>query len=153
MKKMFISRDEKRTAQIAANFALLAKKGDVIALHGTLGMGKSVFARSFIQQLCGTEEVPSPTFTLVQIYSAPDFEIYHYDLYRLKSPEEIFELGIEDAFYDGVCLVEWPEKMAGYAPRDMWHINIETDDEGRKITIFADNKDKIQRLEAWKMEN
>ena len=82
----FFSPDEEATARLAAQIASRAQSGDMFALYGTLGMGKSVFARAFIQALTGAEEVPSPTFTLLQTYDAPEFEIYHYDLYRLKSP-------------------------------------------------------------------
>ena len=89
MEKVFISQNEEQTAMIASQLSELTQVGDVWALHGTLGMGKSVFARAFIQNLTDAEEVPSPTFTLVQMYSAPSFEIYHYDLYRLEKPSEI----------------------------------------------------------------
>ena len=135
MQRVFITGSEEQTAALAAQFAGLARKGDVFALYGTLGMGKSVFARAFIQTLTSAGEVPSPTFTLVQSYPAKDFEIYHFDLYRLKSAEEIFELGMEEALYDGVCLIEWPEKMAGYLPEKAIKIEIRTENNGRRITI------------------
>ena len=80
MQRIFISGSEEQTAEIAKKFAQKAKKGDIFALYGTLGMGKSVFARAFIQFLTNTEEVPSPTFTLVQSYDALAFEIFHFDL-------------------------------------------------------------------------
>lgn len=102
---------EADTVRLGQKLAHFAQKGDTFALFGTLGMGKSVLARAFIRELTGAKEVPSPTFTLLQSYEAPDFEIYHFDLYRLKSPEEIFEIGMEDALYGGVCLIEWPEQM------------------------------------------
>ena len=101
-----ICRNEDETVAFAQKLSQIAKVGDTFALFGTLGMGKSVFARGFVQSLTAAEEVPSPTFTLVQSYEAPDFEIYHFDLYRLKAPEEIFELGMEEALYGGVCLIE-----------------------------------------------
>ena len=115
-------------------------------MFGTLGMGKSVFARAFVQKLCGKTEVPSPTFTLVQMYDAPDFEIYHFDLYRLKSAEEIFELGIEEAMYEGVCLIEWPEKMGGYLPRKAIKINITPTAEGRQIEFIFSNRQTYDRF-------
>ena len=83
---------EADTVRLGQKLAHFAQKGDTFALFGTLGMGKSVLARAFIRELTGAKEVPSPTFTLLQSYEAPDFEIYHFDLYRLKSPEEIFEI-------------------------------------------------------------
>lgn len=146
MEKVFISETEEQTSQIAAMLSEISKIGDIWALHGTLGMGKSVFARAFIQKLTDAEDVPSPTFTLVQMYAAPHFEIYHYDLYRLDKPSDIFELGVEEAFYNGVCLVEWPEKMGVLAPRNMWNVEIVPDSKGRKITISSDDEEKMQRL-------
>ena len=104
----YFSNSESDTIALGKKLARIAKRGDTFALFGTLGMGKSVLARAFIQELSGATEVPSPTFTLLQSYEGPDFEIYHFDLYRLKSPEEIFEIGMEDALYDGACLLSGP---------------------------------------------
>ncbi len=141
-----VCRNESETVALAQKIARIAEKGDVFALFGTLGMGKSVFARGFIQSLTNAEEVPSPTFTLLQSYDAPDFEIYHFDLYRLKSPEEIFELGMEEALHEGVCLIEWPEKMAGYLPKNCFRLSITPDPAGRKITLSSASEDKVVRL-------
>lgn len=149
MEISFISQNEEQTSDIAARLSEMTQIGDIWALHGTLGMGKSVFARAFIKNLTDAEEVPSPTFTLVQMYAAPHFEIYHYDLYRLEKPSDIFELGIEEAFYSGVCLVEWPDKMERLAPRNMWNVSFEPDENGRKITISTNDEEKIQRLQQW----
>lgn len=136
----FICKTEQETASLAAKIAALSQAGDVFALNGTLGMGKSVFARGFIQSLCGNIDVPSPTFTLVQTYDSNGFVIYHYDLYRLKKADEIFELGMEEAMYDGVCLIEWSERMAGYLPLKAININIAPHDNGRQISIvFPDD--------------
>ena len=134
-----ICRNEDETVAFAQKLSQIAKVGDTFALFGTLGMGKSVFARGFVQSLTAAEEVPSPTFTLVQSYEAPDFEIYHFDLYRLKAPEEIFELGMEEALYGGVCLIEWPELIEELLPAARTSIRIEKDLEKgfdyRKITV------------------
>jgi len=103
---------EEDTKLLAESLAKIAEKGDVIFLKGGIGAGKSTFSRFFIQFFLGTEaEIPSPTFTIVQTYLTKDFTIWHFDLYRLNHSEEVFELGIEDAFYGGVSLVEWPEKL------------------------------------------
>ncbi len=147
MERVFLSYKEEDTAELAEKVAAICRIGDVWALSGTLGAGKSVFARAFIKSLTDVNEVPSPTFTLVQTYTAEAFEIYHYDLYRLEQPAEIFELGVEHSFYSGVNLVEWPEKMGSFAPRDMWRINIETDNGLRKITIIAPDEEKANRLQ------
>jgi tRNA threonylcarbamoyladenosine biosynthesis protein TsaE len=107
------------TARLAAALAPLLCAGDVVALEGDLGAGKTAFARALIRELTGgEEEVPSPTFTLLQTYEAPDFDIWHFDLYRLEKPEDAFELGIEDAMAEGVTLIEWPDRLGRYLPRD-----------------------------------
>ncbi len=109
---------EQETADFASDFAQNLKSGDVVFLHGDLGMGKSVFARSVVRNLCGDDDlaVPSPTFTLVQHYDGCDFSVSHFDLYRLTDPEEIYEIGWEDALSDGVALVEWPERLGRLRP-------------------------------------
>lgn len=140
------SKTEQTTKEIGQKLARQAKRGDCFALYGTLGMGKSVLARAFVQELCGNEEVPSPTFTLVQLYDAPEYTIYHFDLYRLKSAEEIFELGMEDALYDGVCLIEWPEKMAQYLPRNCIKVTITPNNDERIITINSNDEQKLIRM-------
>ena len=146
MQKIFSSNSEEQTSEIAKKLALIAKRGDVFALYGTLGMGKSVFARSFIKSLTKNEDVPSPTFTLVQDYQSVDFDIFHFDLYRLEHPDEVFELGFEDAVFNGVCLVEWPEKAGNWLPKDIFNIEIKASTEGRLITITASSDDKKNRL-------
>lgn len=145
--KIFISKSEKDTKKLAETLAQKAKRGDVFALFGTLGMGKSVFARAFIQKLTDAKEVPSPTFTLVQQYEASDFEVYHFDLYRLKSPDEVFELGFEEAVYEGVCLIEWPEQAGNWLPRDIFKIEITSNKNERIFKISAHSSEKAKRLE------
>ena len=88
----------------------------MIALKGELGAGKTTFARAFIRARGGGEAVPSPTFTLVQIYEIGDVPIWHFDAYRLRDPDEAWELGIEDAFRDGISLIEWPERLGPLLP-------------------------------------
>jgi tRNA threonylcarbamoyladenosine biosynthesis protein TsaE len=108
--------DETATAGLAARLAALARPGDVIALKGELGAGKTTFARAFIAARGGIGDVPSPTFTLVQLYELPDAVIWHFDCYRLRDPDEAWELGIEDAFDDSISLIEWPERMGSLVP-------------------------------------
>lgn len=143
----FISNSEADTEKLAREIAGIAQIRDIFALYGTLGMGKSVFSRAFIKYLTAAEEVPSPTFTLLQVYEAKDFDIYHYDMYRIKSPEEIFELGIEDAFYQGVSLIEWPEKMERYLPPHTVKIQIlPLNENSRRIVISCENSNMLMRL-------
>lgn len=131
--------DEAATAALAAKISALAEVGDVIALKGDLGSGKTSFARSFIRARGGAEEVPSPTFTLVQIYELGSGAIWHFDLYRLKSREEAWELGIEDAFSEGISLIEWPERLGPLLPRRRLEIEFLFGDqpEARRALIDA----------------
>jgi tRNA threonylcarbamoyladenosine biosynthesis protein TsaE len=106
--------DEAATTALARLLASHARPGDVIALSGDLGSGKTFFARAFI----GEEEVPSPTFTLVQTYDRPVGRIWHFDLYRLERPAEAIELGIEEAFAEGISLIEWPQRLGRLLPEE-----------------------------------
>lgn len=108
--------DENATAAFAARVAALSAPGDVIALKGELGAGKTTFTRAFIRARGGDETVPSPTFTLVQVYELPGGAVWHLDLYRLRKPDEAWELGIEDAFRNGISLIEWPERLGTLLP-------------------------------------
>ncbi len=135
-----ITRSEKETMQAAANLAPSLQCGDTILLHGTLGMGKSLFARALIRKLTGQADldVPSPTFTLVQLYEDADCPIHHYDLYRIEDPEEILELGWEDALSSGITIVEWPQRLGPYKPTARLDITlsaIDNDQNARQILI------------------
>ena len=125
---------------LAATLARKCRAGDLFLLSGPLGAGKSVFSRAFIRALCGEDtEVPSPTFTLVQNYECAKGTIRHYDLYRLEEPEEIFELGWEEAMVDGITLVEWPQKLGEFTPMSAIRVAIEPlDGDKRKITVDED---------------
>jgi tRNA threonylcarbamoyladenosine biosynthesis protein TsaE len=112
--------DEAATEALAARLAAVARSRDVIALRGDLGAGKTVFARAFIRaRMDPDEEVPSPTFTLVQVYEPAgraDAAIWHFDLFRLTAAEDALELGIEDAFGVAISLIEWPERLGEMLP-------------------------------------
>ena len=112
--------DEAATAGLAGRLAARARAGDVIGLAGDLGSGKTTFARAFIRALgAGDEEVPSPTFTLVEVYGfAGRPPVWHFDLYRLTAPEQSWELGIEDALAEGISLIEWPERLGPLLPAE-----------------------------------
>jgi len=109
--------------QLAAKIAPVCQMGDVICLHGDLGAGKTTFARFFIQALGNTELVPSPTFTLVQQYETSP-PVFHFDLYRLTDPEEIIELGLDEAQATGISLIEWPERLGDFLPKDRLEISL-----------------------------
>jgi len=140
--------DEAATAAFAARVSTLAGPGDIVALKGDLGAGKTTFARGFIRACGGTEEVPSPTFTLVQVYELGSGTIWHFDLYRVTSPEEAWELGIEDAFAEGISLIEWPERLGPLLPRRRLEIEFRFGDhpEARRVALDA-GEDWQPRLE------
>jgi tRNA threonylcarbamoyl adenosine modification protein YjeE len=104
------------TQALAANIAPLLRKGDILALEGDLGVGKTAFARALLEALGVSGDVPSPTFTLLQTYEANGLLISHFDLYRLKSTNELDELGWDDALADGAVLIEWPERAGDRLP-------------------------------------
>ncbi len=111
--------------KFGAVLAESARPGDVIALKGPLGAGKTTLARGFIQRLAGAEEeVVSPTFTLVQTYETPRGLVWHFDLYRLDSPNDVLELGLEDAQIDGITLIEWPERLGPHVPRTCLEVEL-----------------------------
>jgi tRNA threonylcarbamoyladenosine biosynthesis protein TsaE len=118
------------TATLAQRLGALLKAGDTILLTGDVGAGKTHFARSLIQSLLAThEDVPSPTFTLVQVYDAASGEeIWHADLYRLSDPTETEELGLTDAMENAICLIEWPDRLADLRPNDALDITLAATD-------------------------
>jgi tRNA threonylcarbamoyladenosine biosynthesis protein TsaE len=106
------------TRALATRLAAALRPGDVVLLEGPLGAGKSEFARALLRAAAGDPalEVPSPSFTLVQHYDLPGIgPAWHFDLYRLRGPEEVAELGWEEA-RQGVVLVEWPDRLGSLAP-------------------------------------
>lgn len=145
------------TGRFAERCAADARKGDVFALRGDLGAGKTTFARAFIHAFARTrgapeEDVPSPTFTLVQLYEFSDVTIYHVDLYRIEGPEEVAELGLEDAFADGISLIEWPERLDGGLPPDRLELALDfsADPDARTcaVTAFGAWRERMAELTA-----
>jgi tRNA threonylcarbamoyladenosine biosynthesis protein TsaE len=129
------------TKDLAARITGCLRTGDIVALHGPLGVGKTTLARHIIQALGWMDsEIPSPTFTLAQQYDLPDFTLWHFDLYRLDDPEDAFELGIEDAFATGVSLIEWPERLGGYLPAARLDVTLsfKTGDDARRVVLDGD---------------
>ena len=142
--------DADATEALGHRLSALARPGDVILLEGPIGAGKSSLARAFIRDRLGNaEEVPSPTFTLVQVYDAEGVEIWHADLYRLTHPDEVWELGLDDAFQSAICLVEWPDRLGGFAPAEALRITLEpgAEDDAR-IAHLAGWDDRLKALAA-----
>ena len=127
--------DADATARLGQWFATRLQAGDCLLLEGQIGAGKSHFARAFIQARLGrAEDVPSPTFTLVQSYQA-DVEIWHADLYRLSHPDEVLELGLDEAFDSAVCLIEWPDRLGSLLPKGAMRLRFALEGEGRRVAI------------------
>ncbi len=138
--------DEAATRRLGSAVAGLAKTGDVIALRGGLGAGKTTFARGFLQALCGAEtEAPSPTYTLVQAYDGPGFPIWHFDLYRVDHPDELVELGWDETTA-GVALVEWPERAGARLPQWRLDLTLKPYDVGRRAVLEGIGEDWQRRL-------
>lgn len=124
------------TEALGRRLAALARPGDAILLEGPIGAGKSCLARAFIRARLGADEdVPSPTFTLVQVYDDDGTEIWHADLYRLTHPDEVWELGLDQAFETAICLVEWPDRLGSHLPAHALTIRLEAHGEGRLAVV------------------
>jgi len=127
---------EAATGALGARLAPVLRPGDVIALSGPLGAGKTALARALIAVLTGKDDAPSPTFTLVETYETPDFPLHHFDLYRLEKAEDVWELGFEDAL-DGVVMIEWPERIERLLPASALFIRLSMDGKARRALVRA----------------
>lgn len=138
--------------RLGAAIAREARMGDILALSGDLGAGKTTLARAILSHLGLSEEAPSPTFTIVQTYDAPPLRlpVWHVDLYRLEEPEETVELGMDEAFDTALSLIEWPERMGPYMPADRLWLSLApaTNGTGRTLTVDAPPawEERAQRL-------
>jgi tRNA threonylcarbamoyladenosine biosynthesis protein TsaE len=128
--------DETATEQLGATLALRLKPGDVVGLKGELGAGKTTLARAILRAASGDPAliVPSPTFTLVEVYETARGTFWHFDLYRLEAPEQIYELGWEKALADGIVLIEWPERLGPLLPKHLG-VTLEVAGSGRKALL------------------
>ena len=123
------------TQILGARIAGHLRAGDSVALSGDLGAGKTTLARAILTSLGVAETVPSPTFTLVQTYETEKLIIGHYDLYRLKSPREMDELGLEEALELGAVLIEWPERAGASLPENRLTVELSIHDDGRRAAL------------------
>lgn len=150
MKEIRIAlKDEAQTEALGAALAPLLEAGDAVCLSGDLGAGKSTLARGLIRARAGVKEAPSPTFTFVETYEANGLTLWHFDLYRLEKPEDVWELGFEDALEDGAALIEWPERIGALAPQDALTLRLEINDTGKdmgRIAVIKADKSWAKRL-------
>ena len=149
--RTFRLRDEAATARLAHQISERARPGDTLLLAGEIGAGKSAFARAFIRHRLGPQEdVPSPTFTLVQTYTDGDTEIWHCDLYRLTDPQEVLELGLDEAFSAAICLIEWPDRLGDLTPVNALALAFEACDDHHRVTLdlTADWAERLAGLDA-----
>ena len=138
--------DEQAMSDFGARIARVTQGHGLIFLEGNLGMGKTTLSRGIIRGLGHVGAVKSPTFTLVEPYEIGDVRAFHFDLYRLVDPEELEFLGIRDYFEDdALCLIEWPQKGAGFLPKADLTITISPQDSGRSLNILSQGS----RGEAW----
>lgn len=144
--------DAETTSRRAVQLGAQLRPGDVVLLSGDVGAGKTHFARSLIQSLLSLpEDVPSPTFTLVQTYDSPSGEIWHADLYRLTSSHEIEELGLTEAFDNAICLVEWPDRLGPLCPAGALSLTLTMGDDPQARQLSATWQDDRWRrkLDSW----
>lgn len=137
-------------AALGRVIARALRPGEAVCLWGPLGAGKSTLARGLIRALTSEdEEVPSPTFTLVQVYQGSALQVAHFDLYRLTSAAEAFELGLDEALDEGAAVVEWPERLDGALPADRLDVEISPGDadDGRRVSITPHGAWKGRGLE------
>jgi tRNA threonylcarbamoyladenosine biosynthesis protein TsaE len=140
--------DQDATARLGAAVAAALKPGEAVCLTGPLGAGKSTLARGLVRALTRPDEdVPSPTFTLVQFYDGLHWPLAHFDLYRLERPEEAFELGLDEALEDGAAVIEWPERLGGRLPGDRLDIDIAMNGDGRTARLAAHGAWEGRKLE------
>lgn len=136
MIKEFTSHSEDETACLAAVIADSIQKPSIICLYGDLGAGKTAFSRAFIRHVTQNqnENIPSPTYTLVQTYD--DEKIWHFDLYRLDNPDQLYDIGWEDALTADICLIEWPDRLGKLKPKKTVDITIDVlQDDVRRINV------------------
>ena len=138
--------DEQAMSDFGARIARVTRGHGLIFLEGNLGMGKTTLSRGIIRGLGHVGAVKSPTFTLVEPYEIGDIRAFHFDLYRLVDPEELEYMGIRDYFdEDALCLIEWPDKGAGFLPKPDLTITISQQDSGRSLKMLSQGS----RGEAW----
>ncbi len=144
----FISHNESDTKNFAKNLAKICKNKDIIVLTGDLGSGKTKFTEGFLSYFNLEDEISSPTFTIVNEYIKSDVNIYHFDVYRLEDSSEFYEIGGEEYFDKGICIIEWGELIEDALPKEYTHITFSRDEKNENIRILNINTN-CERLEKY----
>lgn len=139
----FTSRSETDTKNFAKNFASKLKIKDVVVLTGELGSGKTKFTEGFLSYFGLENEISSPTFTIVNEYKKDDINIYHFDVYRLEDSSEFYEIGGEEYFENGICLIEWGELIQDALPKNYIHITFEKDTNDENTRILTIEQEEL----------
>ncbi|MGE0425345.1 MAG: tRNA (adenosine(37)-N6)-threonylcarbamoyltransferase complex ATPase subunit type 1 TsaE [Reyranellaceae bacterium] len=142
------------TRRLGAAMARRLAIGDVVALHGDLGAGKTELARAVIRAAAGDESltVPSPTFTLAETYDTTSGSIWHFDLYRLESPDQVWELGLEEALAGGISLIEWPERIGALLPTRRLDVTLAIDRREARAAVLSAGPSWAERLAGLRHE-
>ena len=133
---IFKSYSENDTKQFAKNFASKLNNGDIVVLSGDLGSGKTKFTEGFLSYFNLEDEISSPTFTIVNEYKKDDTNIYHFDVYRLEDSSEFYEIGGDEYFENGICLIEWGELIKDALPKEYLHITFSKKDTDENVRIL-----------------
>ncbi len=143
------SNSAEETLELGKRIAPYLKKGDVLVMSGDLGAGKTLFTSGVLDYFEKKDEVSSPTFTIVNEYDLKDdLKLFHFDVYRLESPDEFLAIGGDEFFENGVCLIEWGEKIEEYLPKDVLRINIrkDTEDDNKRVFSFYTTSERYNEM-------
>ena len=141
----------KATRNLANALAPLLRPGDIVTLEGSIGIGKTTFIRALLEALGCIEEVPSPTFNLLHTYELSSVTFWHFDLFRIERLPDVYELGIEDALENGICLIEWPKIMAKLLPTERLELEFFYQGEySRRVSLRGEEawKQRLRKVES-----
>ena len=142
----------KATRNLADALGPLLRPGDVVTLEGTIGTGKTTFIRALLETLGCIEEVPSPTFNLLHTYELGSVTFWHFDLFRIEHSSDVYELGVEDALENGICLIEWPRIVAKLLPTERLELEFFYQEErSRRVSLRGEETwtQRLRKVESY----